>query len=139
MVLEQLQAESLRLPSEAEHERAMRGMATSALTWRGDDQPDGDWMAEVSKDHLCNGFGLQMFGLYPELCSDVWAPKYTGAPTDGRPRLGKGPRVIRGGAIMLAPWQGCGEWHLLTNAMRTSAKDWKYFHSVRPALGIRCE
>ena len=129
-----------RLMTEAEHEYAQRGMTESGLTWRGDDVPDTKWFEYVDGqgDALKNPFGLSMLGLYPEVLSDLWHAGYEGAPTDGSARTGDGPRVVRGGAAMCYPWQACGEWQLLTNAARGSAEAWKYFLSIRPALGVVC-
>ncbi len=129
---------AFRLLTESEHEWAQRAGQPSQLTWRGDDVPDETWIEEVLEagDRLTNRFGLAGLGLRPEVLADVWAPSYDGAPVDGTARTGDGPRVVRGGAEMLYPWQECGEWHLLANAVRTSTTEWEYFLSVRPALGV---
>jgi len=127
-----------RLPTEAEHEWAQRGGRPSQLTWRGDDVPTEEWLEDVfaAGDDLRNPFGLVGLGLSPEMLCDVWAPNYGGAPTDGSARIGEGPRVVRGGAEMVYPWQACGEWQLLTNAVRASSDAWEFFLALRPALGV---
>lgn len=84
-----------------------------------------------------NAFGLAAFGLSPELCSDAWHPSYEGAPRDGTPREGDGPVVARGGAAMVYPWQACGEWQLLCNVVRDSAKSWELDVVLRPVVGLR--
>ncbi|MEQ1505216.1 MAG: hypothetical protein ABMB14_23485 [Myxococcota bacterium] len=129
---DQFEASPFRLPSEAELERALRGGRDGQLTYAGDEAVDEAWMF----DQPPHPFGLERVGHYPEACSDVFAPGYTGAPTDGGPRLGRGSRVARGGAAMVSPWQDCGEWQLLTNAVRGPLAAWEYFASWRPALGL---
>lgn len=125
-----------RLPSEAEHEYAHRGLKPSTLSWRGDEVPGEAWMQDAQQQRA-NAFGLCRFGLYPEVTADVFAPSYEGAPVDGSARRGEGPRAIRGGAAQYYPWQCCAEWMLLTCAHRTSAAAWEFFRSLRPALGVR--
>jgi len=127
-----------RLLSETEWEYFSRGGKQSELSWRGDALPQEAWFEETQEGgaSLANAFGGWGFGLFPEACSDVWTASYEGAPTDGTPRTGEGPRVVRGGAAMIYPWQACGEWQLLCNAVRSSQKAWEYFLSLRPALGV---
>lgn len=131
-----------RLPTESEWEHLCRGGQADKLTWRGDALPLGDWLVEsrnLGADAPHN-FGLWGFGDLPELCADVWTPDHHALPQDGGPVRGDGPRVVRGGAGLLHPWQGCGEWHLLLAAMRTSAQSWDHSVGLRPVLGIRlCE
>ncbi len=83
-----------------------------------------------------NAFGLWGFGDLPEVCADRWAPTYEGAPTDGSPRRGDGPRVCRGGAGQVFPWQRSGEWALLLTTSRASAEAWEYAVGVRPVIGL---
>ncbi|MBZ0121299.1 MAG: formylglycine-generating enzyme family protein, partial [Sandaracinaceae bacterium] len=132
-----LQELPFRLMTETEHEHAERAGRVSELTWDGDAIPGEAWMLRVQAEQLRNRFGLTMLGLYPEACADLWAPSYEAAPADGSARLGEGRRVVRGGALMVSPWQACGEWQLLTNAVRGTSAAWEYFLSIRPALGIR--
>ena len=73
----------------------------------------------------------------PELCADRWRPDYRGAPLDGAPVCGPGPRAVRGGAAMVHPWQACGEWQLLLTAMRSSQAAWEFFVALRPVIGLR--
>ncbi len=133
-----LEETAWRLPSESEWEYLARGGREHELTYRGHVVPDEAWFKETNQHgekHL-NPFGLWGFGLQPELCADVWVEGYHGAPTDGRPRWGDGPRVARGGAALIYPWQQVGEWQLLCSAVRGPAVHWEFEVSVRPVLGI---
>ncbi len=97
---------------------------------------DEAWFARAFDAKRANDFGLRMLGFHPEVCADVYAPDHRKAPSGGTPRQGAGPRTARGGAGMVFPWQGCGEWHLLLNAFRASADIWEFHLSHRPALGL---
>jgi len=132
-----LEGEPFRLLSETEWERLSRGGRRGELTARGHHIPDEDELADLIEagDERRNAFGLSGLGLLPELCADAWSPSHDDAPLDGSPRWGEGPRVIRGGAAELSAWQGCGEWHLLCNAARTSQERWEMY-ALRPALGV---
>ena len=88
-------------------------------------------MHRVRDEARTNGFGLRLLGLLPEILSDPWTPH------DEAPGVqNEGPRVVRGGAEAVAPWQACGEWHLLLNAMRTSSAAWPFW-ALRVAVGVR--
>ncbi len=130
-----LEQGSYRLPSEAEWEYLARGCRSSELTWLADEIPDEDAFHRMHE--ASNSFGLRQMGLWPEVCADGWVGHYTDAPTDGSPRWVDGPRVVRGGAANLYPWQEVGEWQLLMNAMRSSDRSWEYELAIRPVLGIR--
>jgi len=58
---------------------------------------------------------------------------FAGAPADGRPRIGDGPRTVRGGAADLYPWQGCDEWLLL---LPTTRDEHTEFTAVRPVAPL---
>ena len=108
------------------------------LTWRGHAVPDEAWFEATAggEAEIANAFGCWGFGLQPEVCADAWHDSYDGAPNDGLPRFGNGPRVTRGGAAMLYPWQQVGEWQLLCSAVRTPSVHWEFELSVRPVLSI---
>jgi len=113
----------LRLPSEAELEYAARGHLSRTLLPTSTRLPDEDLLESMLADHgdaTSNAFGLHGYGLYPERCADAWLEHHKGAPSDGSPRLGPGPRVVRGGAANCYPWQGCGEWNVMLCAFRMS-------------------
>jgi hypothetical protein len=131
-LLDWIEAQPFRLPSEAEWEYLARGTKQQELTWNGHVIPDKNWMKEIKK-HL-NEFHLGEFGLFAEICSDVWKPTHTAI--DHQAVTGEGPRVCRGGAADLAPWQNCGEWHLLCTAFRYSAESLLLI-AGRAVIGIK--
>ncbi len=134
-----LEAGALRVPSEAEWEHLARGGRTGELTYRGDEVPDTtEWYFGTGRLGLdgANVFGLWGFGYEPELCADVYAPSHAGLAADGAPRRGDGPRVVRGGAAQVFPWQSCGEWQLLLSAMRGSEAAWQFNIALRMVLGV---
>lgn len=110
------------------------GAGTTTLTFRGNDRPDEDQVVDDFADEertaaAENAFGLAAMGSANEICADVWIPYFTDAPPDARPRTGDGPRVVRGGAADVHPWQGCDEWLLLLSGIRYEVQD---FTAVRP-------
>ncbi len=135
-----LATDPFRLPSEAEWEYLARGGVPRELTYFGPDVPDDKgWLPSVGSQGVkaANDFGMWGFGFEPEVCADVWHPTHEGAPLDGSPRRGVGPRVVRGGAAQLYPFQATGEWHLFLSAMRTNQKSWEFVQSMRMVIGLR--
>lgn len=138
-----LAAMPFRLPSEAEWEYAARA-GTATLTWRGDRPPDqrtdllrvfGD---EATIQAHENPFGVAAMGCVFEVCADTYRPDHRRAGDDGRPYQGPGPRVSRGGAASLSPWQGCGEAALMFSASRAPLEPIDALElistGIRPAL-----
>ncbi|MFI8294184.1 formylglycine-generating enzyme family protein [Streptomyces sp. NPDC085614] len=139
---DELERSRLRLPSEAEWEYLARGGLDGEVTYRGADVPDTtEWLRQTTGLGLrgTNPFGLWGFGLQPETCADLYHRDHQGLPVDGSPRRGSGPRIVKGGAAQLYPWQGCGEWHLLLSAMRTPQTAWEFTLALRYTIGIDLE
>jgi hypothetical protein len=137
---EELERSRFRLPSEAEWEYLARGGRAHELTYRGTEVPDNEGWYEATLDlgpKGANAFGLWGFGYEPEACTDVFSSNHEGLPTDGSPRRGDGPRIVRGGAAQLYPWQATGEWQLLLSALRGAQSTWEFALAIRPVLGIR--
>lgn len=116
----------LRIPSESEWEYAYRGGSRAPFPW-GVELPEDPNVPN-------NQFDLQSMGEYSELVADGYHPDYTGAPDDGSARdPGGRPRVARGGAAEVWPWQGVGEWVSMLSAFRSPSSQHDGFLRVRAA------
>jgi len=121
-----LAGQGLRLPSEAEWEYAYRAGSRGPFPW-GVDRPETPWAPE-------NAFGLEGMGEFAELCADGWLSGHDDAPLDGSARNPGGrPRVARGGAAEVWPWQDVGEWVTLLSAYRSPADEHEGFLRIRAA------
>ena len=114
----------LRLPSETEWEFCHRKTISF-------EQFPGDYLLQMEPTDYLSGFGS-----YADICADVWQPTLEGIPSNGSPRLGDGPRTVRGGAANTFPWQGCGEWLGLLPFCRYPENS-DLLMSVRPAAPIK--
>jgi hypothetical protein len=139
------------LPSSAEFEWALRGGVDSLFYW-GDEPPDFVGAApvrggrsgaeQVSFDAVmssrfdpdrerawpwCNRFGLAAM-----LAEGTWCAPAT-APGD------QFPLIVRGGAACFYPWQDCGEWVLLLNAVESRLApetDYADHNAIRPVIRL---
>jgi len=128
-VVDILAAQGLRLPAEAEWEHTYRAGTRDPFPW-GIDRPDTPWAPE-------NRFGLEGMGEFAELCADGWQTGYEGAPIDGSARNPAGrPRVARGGAAAIWPWQDIAEWVIMLSAYRSSSAEYDGFLRIRPACSL---
>ncbi len=117
------------LPSEAMWEYAYRAGSPSLFPW-GDKLPEFgpeiDPRRRFPAPSNPNLFGLEDMGNHKELCADAWRSSYNATMTKGGEQNAieagntLNRQVIRGGAIDLWPWQGCGEWKMWLSAYRNS-------------------
>jgi len=124
-----LRTHGLRLPTELEWEYTYRAGTVGPFPW-GTDRPESPWAPE-------NRFGLEGMGEFAELCADGWQDSHEGAPCDGSVRNSGGrPRVARGGAAEVWPWQGVAEWVTLLSAYRSPSSEHDGFLRIRPARSL---
>ncbi len=125
-----LDGHGLRLPSEAEWEYAYRAGTRDPFPW-GTELPGSPWAPP-------NRFGFEGMGEFAELCADGWQSGHEGAPLDGSAWRPHGrPRVARGGAAEVWPWQDVAEWVTLLSAYRSSSGEHDGFLRIRPACSVK--
>jgi formylglycine-generating enzyme required for sulfatase activity len=123
-----LQASGHVLPSESQWEYACRAGSTTLFFW-GNDLSNlylvENFNNKAANDAASNRFGLVNMGFHGDICADIWHDNYEGAPSDGSPWLSgnssNGERVVRGGAAVVYPWQGCYEWLSMLSAVRSDS------------------
>lgn len=124
-----LAATGLRLPSETEHEHAYRAGSSEPFPW-GRSRPRSPRVP-------ANSFGFERMAEISEACADGWNPGHEGAPADGSARdEGVRPRVARGGAAEVWPWQGTAEWVAMLSAFRSPSSEHEGFLRIRPARSL---
>ncbi|HLK58435.1 MAG TPA: formylglycine-generating enzyme family protein [Chthonomonadaceae bacterium] len=130
------------LPSEAQWEYACRGLTTTPFYFDTKSLNKEKLEKEIlirdfDDPELClkaaNPFGLVGLSV-GEWCQDSYRRDYTDASDNDLPVLGPAPFVVRGGALSLWPWQGCGEWKHCLSAYRMSSN---VFVEASPTWGAR--
>ncbi len=100
----------MRLPSTDEWEHAYRAGSQTPFPW-GVTPPESPWLPP-------GALGLEYMAVSPELCQDGEALH------------------AKGGAAIVFPWQGCGEWLTLLSAYTSSVAQHDNWLAVRPCVPL---